>query len=152
MMQVMDPEGMAHGAFVLVPRMEARASAGTGIIPTSDAIDAYIAFQEVYLRGLGVNPRFARLLEVTGDSMHPTMSDQDQVVIDTSIDSVKTDALYAVVYGGAVLVKRLQMQFDGSVILRSDNKRAGYEDVVIPASDLHDLKIVGRVKGQFRTL
>jgi len=44
------------------------------------------------------------------------------------------------------------MQFDGSVILRSDNKRAGYEDVVIPASDLHDLKIVGRVKGQFRTL
>ena len=84
--------------------------------------------------------------------MYPTLSDQDQVVIDTSIDSVKADALYAVVYGGAVLVKRLQMQFDGSVVLRSDNKTAGYEDISIPAADLHDLKIVGRVKGQFRNL
>ena len=152
MMQVMNPESMMQGAFVLVPRMEARASAGSGIIPTSDAVEAYIAFQEAYLRGLGVNPRFARLLEISGDSMHPTLSDQDQVVIDTSIDRVKADALYAVVYGGAVMVKRLQLQLDGSVLLQSDNKSAGYRDQRVPKEELHDLKIVGRVRGQFRNI
>lgn len=152
MMQVTNPEGLVQGAFVMVPKMEARASAGTGIIPTSDAVDALVAFEEAYLRSLGVSPRFARLLEIAGDSMLPTLADRDQVVVDTSIDDVRADALYAVVFGGAVMVKRLQIQGDGSVLLKSDNRSAGYDDHRIPASDLHDLHVVGRVCGQFRRI
>lgn len=152
MLQIVDPAALEEGAFVLVPRMELRASAGTGLVPVSETVDGHLAFEAAYLRSLGINPRSARILPVSGDSMYPTLADQDQVIIDTSIDRVIDDALYAVVYGGAVLVKRVQLGLDGSVLLQSDNKKAGYRDQTVPRAELHDLHIVGRVKAHFRTL
>lgn len=152
MLQLPDAEALQEGAFVMLPVMEARASAGTGLVNQSEIVASFVAFQEGYLRSIGVNPRFARILEVSGDSMFPTLSDQDQVVVDMSIDSVVDSALYAVVFNGAVLVKRLQLMRDGSVLLTSDNKAAGYVDERVPRDELIDLHIVGRVKGHFRKL
>ncbi|MCD2472737.1 S24 family peptidase [Jiella sp. MQZ9-1] len=142
----------ADTAVVLLPRLEVQMSAGSGLVPADEAVRGLMAFQASYLRAIGVNPRHAYVLPVSGDSMVPTLCDQDLVVIDTSIDRVVDDALYAVVHGGSVRVKRVQLARDGSVILSSDNKDAGYRDERIPASDLHELKIVGRVRGHYHTL
>ncbi|WP_167591804.1 XRE family transcriptional regulator [Jiella endophytica] len=150
MLQIVDTEDLQEGAFVLIPRMEARASAGSGLIAQSENVDAFVAFQDAYLRTMGVNPRFARILPVSGDSMHPTLTDQDQVLIDTSIDHVVDNALYAVVYNESVLVKRVQLMRDGSVILSSDNKAAGYLDERVEPHELSNLHIVGRVKAHLR--
>lgn len=137
---------------VLLPRLAVEASAGRGIIPQSESVMGFMAFQESYLREIGINPRFAHILQVSGDSMSPTLSDKDWVVVDTSIDKVVEDAIYAVVYAGAVRVKRLQMLRNGGVILSSDNKAAGYVDERLEAPDLPELHVVGRVKSHFRTM
>lgn len=152
MLHVADTKALEDKAFVMLPLMSVKASAGGGLVAEAEAVDAFVAFQAAYLRALGINPRFARILLVAGDSMQPTLADQDQVIVDTSIDHVVDDALYAVVYGGAVLVKRVQLQFDGSVFLQSDNKAAGYRDQVIAVSDLHELHVVGRVRAHLRNI
>ncbi len=107
-----------------------------------------LGFQEAYLRYLGINPRFAQVIQVSGLSMYPTLNHEDLVLVDTSIDEVRDEALYAVVYGGLVLVKRIRLARDGSVTLSSDNKAEGYPDEVIKPSDLGDLHIAGRVCGR----
>ena len=152
MLHVADIQTLEDKAFVMLPLMSVQASAGTGLVAQTETVDAFVAFQAAYLRSLGINPRFAHILPVSGDSMQPTLADQDKVIIDTSIDQVVDDALYAVVYGGAVMVKRVQLQYDGSVFLQSDNKAAGYRDQVIPVADLHELHVVGRVRARFHSI
>lgn len=144
---------MSTGAgMVLLPLLEVQASAGSGMIAQSERTLSFVAFSETYLRELGVNPRSADVLQVTGRSMMPTLADRDWVVVDRSIDHVVDEALYAVVYGGMVLVKRVRLSRDGSVTLSSDNKAEGYGDETIRPPDLHTLQIVGRVKAHCRPL
>lgn len=150
MLQIVDTEALQEGAFVVIPRMDVRASAGAGLVAHSESVDAFVAFQEAFLRAIGVNPAYGKILPVSGDSMYPTLSDQDQVLLDTSIDHVVDNALYAVVYNDLVLVKRVQLMRDGSVILSSDNKPAGYVDERVEPHELPSLHIVGRVKAHLR--
>ena len=152
MLQIASAETLDEGALVLLPRLEVRASAGTGLVAESEAIDGYMALQVEYLRRIGINPTFARILTVTGNSMQPTLSDGDQIVVNLSIDNVVDNALYALVYGGLVLVKRVQLMRDGSVILKSDNRDAGYEDERVQPQELDQLRIVGRVGAHFRQM
>ncbi len=47
------------------------------------------------------------MITATGDSMEETIRDGDVLLVDTSIDRVKDNAIYIVAYGDALLVKRL---------------------------------------------
>jgi phage repressor protein C with HTH and peptisase S24 domain len=53
------------------------------------------------------------------------------------------EGIYIVVLAGLVLVKRLTVRRDGSLILKSDNGR--YEEERIPKEELADLSIRARV-------
>ncbi|MBK1625228.1 hypothetical protein CKO32_16840 [Afifella marina DSM 2698] len=149
MLQVVDPQALEAGALLLVPRLDVEASAGAGRVAEIEEVTGFFAFDASYLREIGVNPHFARSIRVAGRSMLPTLGDQDWVIVDTSIDSVVDEALYAVNYGGLALVKRVRLRRDGSVVLCSDNKTEGYVDEIVPPAELPDLHIVGRVKGHF---
>lgn len=153
MLQVANAESLEEGAFVLLPRMNVSAAAGAGrLAPAHPEIESYVALSQEYLRSIGVPPRYAQLLEISGDSMFPTLKDRDVAVVDTSITEVVSDAVYAVSYGGLILAKRVQIARDGSVTLSSDNKGAGYRDERIPSGELYDLHIVGRIKGRLGSL
>lgn len=57
-----------------------------------------------------------------GDSMMPTLLDQDIVIIDRSQRSVRQqDRIWAVSYGGFSMIKRIRMLPDGSMQINSDN-------------------------------
>jgi len=76
-----------------------------------------------------------------GDSMFPTLINDDEVVIDTSQRILNMqDRIWACSYQGAGMIKRLRAIGEGMVEIRSDNKTVG--DQVVPADDLY---IVGRV-------
>lgn len=76
-----------------------------------------------------------------GDSMFPTLINDDEVVIDTSQRVLNMqDRIWACSYQGAGMIKRLRAVGNGMVEIRSDNKTVG--DQVVPADDLY---IVGRV-------
>lgn len=129
---------------VLLPHFPTQPSAGGGAVAASETeADGTVAFSAGWLRLIGVNPRRAHVLTAKGDSMEPTIRDGDLLIVDRSIDRVVDAGIYVVTVGGMVVVKRVQVNRDGTLILRSDNGR--YHDEVIPADELYTITIEGRV-------
>lgn len=143
----------SSGGFSFVRRFDVRASAGPGAIVAFDDIDGssrFVAFRTEWLHRIGVSPGHAEVLIAVGDSMEPTIRDGDLLLIDRAIDRVIDNGIYVLVLGGMVLVKRIQTRRDGSVVLLSDNQR--YHDDTVPAGELPDLKVEGRVRWFGRTI
>lgn len=135
---------------IALPRLTIEGSAGHGLIPTREEIEDYLSVSRRYLREVGINPSYAHVLRLSGHSMAPTLLDKDLVIVDTSQNRVRDEEIYALAYGDAVLVKRLQPQLDGGMKIISDNKGGHYSDAYLPASDRHQLRVVGRVGGFLR--
>lgn len=140
-MQIMSETDLP--GFTLVPRLDVQASAGNGALAWSEEPVDFLAFQESWLRARNINPKYARVLTTRGDSMEPTIRDGDVLLVDTSIDHVRDNTIYIVVYGGLVLVKRVHGRFDGSLVLISDNST--YPPETIAAHDVPNLRVAGRV-------
>lgn len=76
-----------------------------------------------------------------GDSMFPTLINDDEVVIDTTQRILNMqDRIWACAFRGAGMIKRLRIVGDQQVEIRSDNQTVPPQTV--SAEDLH---IVGRV-------
>jgi phage repressor protein C with HTH and peptisase S24 domain len=130
--------------YVLLPLVEARAAAGNHGGLSSDHIVDFIAFSEVYLRQtLRRNPKNLALLTASGDSMDPTIRDGDLLLVDTSARRIEGSRIYVLAIGGALMVKRIQLRLDGSVVVKSDN--AVYEPEVLAADQTSTLNILGQV-------
>lgn len=129
--------------FTLVPRLDIQASAGNGSLAHSEEPIDFLAFQESWLTARNINSRFARVLTAKGDSMEPTIRDGDMLLVDTSINHIKDNTIYVVVYGEILLVKRIHSRLNGSIQLISDNSLYPVEDVT--AGELNHLRIAGRV-------
>lgn len=136
--------------FALIPRLDVQASAGDGRIAVGEDPLEYLAFQRGWLRGRGINPDRARILSARGDSMEETIRDGDVLLVDTSIDRIRDNAIYVVIYGDMVLVKRVHGRLNGSLQLISDNPRYPPEEVT--AAEVDQLNIAGRVMWFGRTI
>jgi phage repressor protein C with HTH and peptisase S24 domain len=141
--QSIDLRGRVVSDFAFVQRLDVRASAGNGAVTIHEDTVELLAFQADWLRSRHIKPEAARVLTAKGDSMEPTIRDGDVLLVDTSITSVRDNAIYIVVFNGNVLVKRVNLKRDGSLVLMSDNERHGAEEV--PKTEVHDLHIAGRV-------
>lgn len=76
-----------------------------------------------------------------GDSMWPTIHDRDEVIVDRSSRVVdQGDKIWAIVFGGVGMIKRLRPLPDGTVKIMSDNQQV--RDELATDSDLF---VVGRV-------
>ena len=145
MLQVVDPKSLAANALVLVPRLDLAASAGAGALVEYEEEGELVAFSDRWLRERHITPGAARMLTAKGDSMEPTIRSGDMLIIDTSINMAVDSAIYVVVYGGLLLVKRLFMLIDGGVVLSSDNKAVYGRDEEIKAGEVDQLHVAGRV-------
>lgn len=150
-LHIVDRNELEGGALVLLPRLNVQLSAGPGAIPTHENVRDFVALEVSYLKASGINPGAARLVEVEGRSMMPTLVDGEWVIVDLSATNLINDLIYAVLYREALLVKRVRR--DGSaIVLVSDNTDEGYGNERIDGSDLADLRIIGRVKRHIRSL
>lgn len=129
--------------FALIPRLDVQASAGAGRFALTEDPLEYLAFPSLWLRSRGINSAYARILNAKGDSMEETIRDGDVLLVDTSIDRIKDNAIYIVVYGNMVLVKRVHGRLNGSLQLISDNPR--YPPEEISPGEVEQLHIAGRV-------
>jgi phage repressor protein C with HTH and peptisase S24 domain len=136
--------------FTMLHRLDVRASAGGGAIATTEQPVDLVAFRSEWLRRLGINPRAARTLFASGDSMEPTIGDGDLLLVDESIDRVVDHGIYVIVYQGMVLVKRVQLRRDGTLVLKSDNAR--YDEEVVPPAEMPEIRIAGRVRWYGKTI
>lgn len=132
------------GDFVLVPRYDVGASAGPGSLPDSERIKQSLAFRGEWLRRMtSGSPNNVSVIQVTGDSMLPTLSDGDEILVDSGDAANRLrDGIYVMRVDGAVMVKRLSVNPTGrSLTITSDNP--AYPPWT--GLDLNTVAIIGRV-------
>lgn len=140
------PPAQAPDDLIPVPVMMVSASAGPGrfTIPHDLSEGDMVAFREPWLRMMGLTPGRVHILWAVGDSMVPTIANGDMMLVDKVIDRVIDDGIYVVVVGGGVVVKRIQLRHNGSVVLKSDNQL--YDEQTIPPDEVSSLVVEGRVR------
>lgn len=151
MLQIVDREQLDDSALVLLPRLDVQLSAGPGLLSSGENVRDFVALEISYLKATGINPQAARLVQIEGRSMMPTLVDGEWVIVDLSTINVVNNLIYAVLYKEALLVKRVRRDGE-AIVLVSDNIAEGYVDERIAGSDIEDLRIIGRVKRHIRSL
>ncbi|WP_050774234.1 S24 family peptidase [Roseobacter sp. AzwK-3b] len=140
--QVIEPASSKLQAMVSV--YDVYASAGDGAVVIHEEPIGSLAFPANYLRQLTqANWRDLAIISVKGDSMLPTLADDDVVMLDRSKRDLSYDGLFVIRDNGeALLVKRIQRApTPGHVMIISDN-RALYDPV---EKKLSDIEVIGRV-------
>ena len=135
--------GRGLPAVVSVPRLALGASAGGGTLDDDERAAGVMAFDARWLRHLGVRPQRVSIIRVDGESMAPTLSDGDDIMVDHDDDADRLrDGVYVLRLDGVLMVKRIAMgPLRGRFSVLSDN--AHYPDWADIDPVLVD--IVGRV-------
>jgi len=82
------------------------------------------------------DPGRIKVLTGNGQSMAPTIQDQDLVFVDIAQRTIEGEGIYVIDVAGLLLLKKALILSDGTLILRSDNT-ADY-----PNEERHDLRKV----------
>jgi phage repressor protein C with HTH and peptisase S24 domain len=92
----------------LVPIYDVQASAGHGALIDSETVVDRLAFPPGYLAHItSTNPRHLAIIGVKGDSMLPTLSHDDIVMVDMTKTNIAYDGMFVLRYGDALHVKRV---------------------------------------------
>jgi phage repressor protein C with HTH and peptisase S24 domain len=126
-----------------VPRLEVGASAGPGALGADDAPLGQIGFETRWLRQLTANPGALSIIQVSGDSMNPTLTDGDDILVDRADAAERIrDGIYVLRVDESLIVKRLAINpAQRSFTVRSDNP--AYPDWNDVSPD--GIDVVGRV-------
>ena len=133
-----------YGELVPIVRVAVRASAGPGPIPGAESTRPAFAFDQRWLKALTVSPaNKLSMIRVEGDSMAPTLSAGDDILVDLADGPDRLrDGIYVLRVDGALLVKRLALHPVGRrVTVQSDNP--AYGD--LPDCGLDEIDCIGRV-------
>ncbi len=133
----------ANDAPVVVPQYDLGASAGPGALAEDDRPRSHLAFDSKWLRRLASDPKQLSMIRVEGDSMLPTLSNGDEILVDRGDDARRLrDGIYVLRMEGALMVKRLALNPAARrLAVRSDNPAYPSFDDCDPA----DVDVVGRV-------
>lgn len=130
-------------AYAYVPLYDARCSAGNGSWNERSRVLVNLSFTRYSLRKKGLMHSDLACLRVDGDSMTGLLEDGDTVMIDQRRNTLEGEGVYVVLLDDHLYAKRLQRQFDGSVLIISHNKE--YQPMTVPKDRLGELQIIGRV-------
>ena len=132
-----------HHQLVAVPRLDIRASAGAGTFSRDERPRAHVGFDPAWLRRIAADPEKLSIIQVEGDSMLPSLSDGDDILVDAADGAGRLrDGIYVLRLEGALVVKRLALNpVAGQVTIQSDNP--AYPSW--PDCDPARVDVVGRV-------
>lgn len=131
--------------YASAPRYDVLAAAGTGATVGDEDIKGHLGFNKSWLREQRLATDRLAVIEVTGDSMEPTLRDQDIVLLDMRMPTLQDGEIYTLNRDNELLVKRLRRQGD-SWLMVSDN----IDYPVQPVDET--VRVVGRVVWLGRTL
>ncbi len=140
------PARPAAGGLISVPRLAVEASAGPGALAAREDMLARFAFDARWLRGIASAPHNVSAIAVRGDSMLPTLSEGDEILVDRGDAAARLrDGIYVLRVEDALLVKRVALHPAGAggrrLSIRSDNPAyPDWEDC-----DPAGVEIIGRV-------
>ena len=126
----------------LIPQLELGYSMGGGSVFDDYHHVGFRTFDRDWLRSVA-NGTFETLFVARGegDSMQPTLMNDDMVLIDTSQKDIRQqDRIWAISYGELGMIKRVRRTPRGSYLIMSDNP------VVTPIEAVdEEMHVVGRV-------
>lgn len=150
------------GDFVMVNDLSnVDAAAGGGAYVTDEDATGRMAFRREWIIREGLKAQALRIIRARGDSMEPTIQDGAPILVEvfayeddegnvrylhsgnTPRDVVKRDGIYVVRLDDKLLVKRLQLDMLGGLLVKSDNQT--YDTLHIPASQIGEIAVIGRV-------
>jgi phage repressor protein C with HTH and peptisase S24 domain len=136
------PSDSDDGA-LLLPLLSAVGAAGNGVENHDVEVIDQLPFSMPLLRKLGVRPEHAHFIQISGDSMVPTIANGAICLIDTSKTRARSEGIYALVIGDELLIKRLAIGARGLTLI-SDNSEI-YPAETLTGDELGRVKIVGKV-------
>jgi len=120
-------------------------SAGGGAYDSEDNFEA-INVPPYFISTLGGqgNLKNIEAINVTGDSMEPTLNTDNIIFIDKSKNASFKDGIYAFTTEHGLFVKRIQKRVDGKLDIISDNKD-------YPKQVLHEgeINLIGKIAASF---
>lgn len=132
-------------AYVYIDKyVNVRGAAGAGQEVQEEAIVQVRMDARLLRERVGNNFGHLKLAGVSGDSMEPTLSHGDQVVVDTSCDRFIDDAIYAIQQDGHLRFKRIKLRLDGSIVVKSDNP-VDNDPETYTAEEAQYFKVIGIV-------
>jgi hypothetical protein len=141
----------ASGKLIPIPRLDIGASAGAGSIVEGELPLHPVSFDQRWVRELVAGPvDQLSMIRVRGDSMAPTLSDGDDIIVNRAdgADQLR-DGIYVLRLDDALMVKRLALNpVSRLVTVRSDNP--AYPSW--PDCKLRDINVIGRVAWAGRKL
>ncbi|APF70685.1 XRE family transcriptional regulator [Vibrio cholerae] len=129
--------------FVMIPGYRIQVSAGHGALnPENMEPTRYLAFRRKWLNYRGFNEKDLAIVWAKGDSMEPTIHNNDTLVVHMARNKPQDGHIYIFRNGDELFVKRYQSML-GTWRLISDN--AFYSPVDIPKQEQHQFDVVGQV-------
>ncbi|MCK9338114.1 MAG: helix-turn-helix domain-containing protein [Arcobacteraceae bacterium] len=128
---------------------EINASAGGGAINFDEDYE-YIAFDSLILQNLyksnKIDSSNILAINVTGDSMSPTLNDKEIILFDTTKQDIPKGGIFVISTLAGLFVKRISKKLDGNLELISDNKN--YNSEIIKPYELENVNILGKLIGK----
>lgn len=122
--------------FIYVP-VYGKASAGNGYIN----METVLYDKLIHINGYSHD---SFLIEVSGDSMEPTILDGEFVLVDPTYTEICEGKIYVITYNNETFIKMIEKhEEDEIVLLKSINQK--YRDKVIRKDEFESVKIEGRV-------
>lgn len=138
------PRGLDDESVYIDKYVNVKGAAGVGQEVHDEAIVQVRVDARLLRERIGNNIGRIKIASVSGDSMEPTLSHGDQVLIDTSIDRFIENAIYAIQQDGHLRFKRIKLKLDGSIIVKSDNPLYN-EPETYTADEAQYFKVIGVV-------
>jgi phage repressor protein C with HTH and peptisase S24 domain len=125
-------------------RFDLGAAVGAGENAASDAIANVLPFSRRYLEEvLRCSVDDVEIGEASGDAMEPTIGDRDLVMVNLRKKTISNGAIFVLRLANELVVKRVQRDADGSVLLVSDNKK--YGERRLTQGEVDRVDVIGRM-------
>lgn len=134
--------GVDPAAYAYVRKATSKLSAGGGVIPEEEFESQRYAFLRSWLRSVATSAENCILMEIDGDSMHPTLDSGDIVLIDMGRTEVISDGVFAFGEGDVINIKRIQRAHPKYRIISDNSDEKKY-----PCREVEpcDIRIIGRI-------
>lgn len=128
--------------FRTITEYDIRASAGDGALTSEENVRSQWPFDPSYLSDfLGLSTNALAIIEVRGDSMEPTLSSGDRVMVHLADKQISQPGIFIIYDGGGTVIKRVEkIPGQDKLVLISDNPLHTRYEI---SGD--DVQIVGRV-------
>lgn len=129
--------------WVDVPLYNVQVSAGHGAYLDYEHIITYLKFRYNSLNRKGLQVNKLAAVQVRGDSMLPTLSEGDTLLIDQTQQIPVGDDIFVIRLSDVLMAKRLQRLANGGIRIISDNPV--YPPEQVASTELMQLAVLGRV-------